>query len=72
MQLHSGQLVCFKQLLLLGSLSSTLSMFISDIRGDAIAVVDLFFHVPMLNINIFGISKTCFAIVGSPSVSEND
>ena len=38
MQLFSGQLVCFRQLLLLGSLSLTLSMFISHVRGDGIAM----------------------------------
>ena len=38
MQLYSGQLVCFRQLLLLGTLSSSLSMFISHVRGDVIAV----------------------------------
>ena len=27
-------------------------------------VISLFFHVPMMNINTFEISKTCFAIAG--------
>ena len=84
---YSGQLVCFRQMLQLGSWSSTLSIFISDVRGDAIAVernihashnsrnsnvnknmtmrcIKFIFHVPLININIFGINKTCFVITG--------
>ena len=59
-----------------------LSMFISYVRGDAIAVErnipasctsrksNLSFHVPMVNINISGIRKTCLAIAGPLSVSK--
>ena len=84
---YSGQIVCFRQLLLLGSLSLSLSIFISDVRGVAIAVernihashnsmnsnvnknmtmrcIKFIFHVPLININIFGINKTCFVITG--------
>ena len=39
----------------------TLSMFISDVTGDAITVER---NIPKSHINIFGISKICFAIAG--------
>ena len=33
-------------------------------------VINSLFHVPIMDINIFGISKTCFAIAGPFQVSK--